>query len=1171
MSHANFVHLRVHSAYSLLEGAIRIPELVDLCVAQRMPAVAVTDTNNLFGGLEFAEAARAAGVQPIMGAQVSLERGAEDQFKKSGPAPEPDQLVLLAQDEEGRRNLMALLSQAWLEASHAGAPHFSWEMLAERAAGLVCLTGGVRGPMGRMLLDGQADKAEDCLLRLKDLYGDRLYVEVQRHGTSEEAQVEDGLLDLAYRHDVPLVATNDCYFPKREMYEAHDALLCIAGGAYVSETDRRRLTPEHCFKPAEEMQTLFADLPEAVDNTLVIARRCHIVPEGCDPLLPDYTKLEGRTSVEALREMAATGLETRLKASVFTPDMDGVHREEAAEPYRTRLAFELDVIEKMGFPGYFLIVADFIQWAKQQDIPVGPGRGSGAGSVVAWALTITDLDPLRFGLLFERFLNPERVSMPDFDIDFCQDRRDEVIDYVQKEYGEDRVAQIITFGKLQARAVLRDVGRVLHMSYGQVDRICKLVPNNPANPVTLKEAIDGEPLLQKERDDDPTVANLMKTAMQLEGLYRHASTHAAGVVIGDRPLQELVALYRDPRSQIPVTQFNMKWVEKAGLVKFDFLGLKTLTVIARAKELIDRRDDRAEPLDIAAIPLDDAKTYAMLQEGDTTGVFQMESSGLRNVLRELRPDRLEDLIAAVALYRPGPMENIPTYIARKHGREHVEYLHPLLEPVLKETYGIPVYQEQVMQMAQTLAGYSLGAADLLRRAMGKKVKKEMDEQRRVFVDGAHEHHRVDEKLANEIFGQMAAFAGYGFNKSHAAAYALVAYQTAWLKANYPVEFLAASMTLDMHNTDKLSLFRAEADRQKVRLAPPDINKSHALFSVERDADGGHFIRYALAALRNVGTGAMEAVEAERTANGPYRDMYDFVERVDSSAVNKRSLEYLVSAGAFDSFDLSRRAIHESLDMLIRHGAAVQEEKNSNQNNLFGGGSDAAETVRPPVKPLPDWTMAERLAHEHDAVGFYLSGHPLDAHEDICRRLGVKAWAAVQEEGYRKTQGVKLAGIVTSKRITRTSKGSKMAFVTLSDTSSSFEVTLFQEVLNTAWDMLESSEPLLVTVDIQHRGDGSDSDVRLTAQGIRPLADAVPSSQSSDIRIHLRDDTPLPGLASLFQEQAEPGRGRVTLRLQHALPEREIDMELPATYRVDDALRRAITAVPGVVAAERVQQ
>ena len=1000
MPHADFVHLRVHSAYSLSEGALRVKDMIELCQRHRMPAVGMTDTNNLFGALELSLAARNARVQPVIGVQIGLRRedsgnGARAQHGMILP---PDELVLLAQSETGYENILSLVSKAFLESDSGEPPQVELGDLARCHEDIIALTGGPRGPIGDCLPKGRG-LLEETLVQLASIYGGRLYVELMRHGLEIEQRIESDLIDLAYRHDLPLVATNEAFFADEEMYEAHDALLCISEGVPLSKQDRRRVTPEHRFKSAEEMRVLFADLPEALNNSLVIARRCAFMPDTRDRILPAYPELEGRTEEQALRDLAEEGLEKRLLEHVYDGQTDEARQHELAEPYKERFEFELGVINQMGYAGYFLIVADFIQWARRQDIPVGPGRGSGAGSVIAWALTITDLDPLRWGLLFERFLNPERVSMPDFDIDFCRDGRDKVIRYVQSEYGHDRVAQIITFGKLEARAVLRDVGRVLEMPYSQVDRICKLVPNNPASPVKLQPAIDGEPALQQMQREDENVARLISMALKLEGLFRHASTHAAGVVIGDRPLEQLVPLYRDPRSEMPVTQFNMKYVEMAGLVKFDFLGLKTLTVLDKAVELLKEREVE---LDLAQIPLDDEKTFKMLCKGDAAGVFQLESSGMRDVLKKLRPDRFEDIIAVVALYRPGPMDNIPSYIRRKHGEESIDYLHPLLEDVLTETYGIAIYQEQVMEIARVLSGYSLGGADLLRRAMGKKIRAEMEAQRKNFIDGAVEN-GVHKGTAADIFVQVEKFAGYGFNKSHAAAYALVAYQTAYLKANYPVEFLAASMTLDAGNTDKLGQFRVELERQKIELLPPDIQKSEVYFSVETTDEGKPAVRYALAAVRNVGAAAMELLVQEREKNGAFKDLFEFSERLDAQVMNKRQIENLARAGAFDAFVPNRRQVFEAVEMLTRHTHAMQNERESNQVNLFGDGF--GDQARPPLPDVDDWSTEERLHQEHDAIGFYLSAHPLESYRQtsiasvwsigrMCRQGGSEAAASL---------------------------------------------------------------------------------------------------------------------------------------------------------------------------------
>jgi DNA polymerase-3 subunit alpha len=1157
MPHADFVHLRVHSAYSLSEGAIKIKELVTLCQKQAMPAVAVTDSGNLFGALELALAAVEAGVQPIIGCQLNLRRSEPRPGSGPGagkPLP-PDQLVLLAQSPAGYANLMALVSKAYLESEAAEAPQVGLETLDGRTDGLIALTGGPMGPVGRALAGGQEDAARAVLERLARLFPGRLYVELMRHGGAPgalEDRIEPALVDLAYALDLPLVATNDCYFADAGMFEAHDALLCIAEGRYLAETDRRHLTPDHRFKTAAEMRALFADLPEAVNNTLVIARRCSFLLKPIKPILPRYPDAEaaGHSEADELRAQARTGLAQRLERQVYRPGMDATAREETARQYRDRLDFELDVIEGMKFPGYFLIVADFIKWAKQHGIPVGPGRGSGAGSVVAWALTITDLDPLRFGLLFERFLNPERVSMPDFDIDFCQDRRDEVIRYVQKRYGTDRVAQIITFGKLQARAVLRDVGRVLQLPLGQVDRICKLVPNNPANPVTLQQAIDGEPQLQQHRDGDPNVARMMTIAMKLEGLYRHASTHAAGVVIGDRPLDRLVALYRDPRSDMPVTQFNMKYVEQAGLVKFDFLGLKTLTVLQRAVELT------GQDIDLANLPLDDEKTYALLGRAEATGVFQLESSGMRDVLRRLKPNRFEDIIALVALYRPGPMDNIPKYIRVKNGEEPADYLHPSLESILKETFGIMIYQEQVMQIAQVLSGYTLGGADLLRRAMGKKIQSEMDAQRQLFVDGAGAR-GVDAAQAGMIFDQVAKFAGYGFNKSHAAAYALVAYQTAWLKANHPVAFLAASMTLDLGNTDKLNVFRQELVRLGIKLLTPDLNRSGEIFTVETLPGGEQAIRYALAAIKGVGAAAMGLLVAERKRHGPYRDLYDLARRLDTKVINKRQLENMARAGAFDALEPNRARVLASVETLMRYGQAAAAERQSGQVSLFGAG-DGPGLTPPELPAAPPWDPLEKLKHEFDAIGFYLSAHPLDAYAAPLRRLEVVRTADLPS---RLARGgptrYRMAGIVIARQERTAKSGNRFAFAQLSDASGVFEVTLFSEVLATARDRMEAGKAVLLQVDVQRQGE----ELRLTCQEVKPL-DEVVATVAEGLRVLVRDPTPLPLLKATL-DQLPRGRARISIGVEIG-PFREVDITLPGSYAMSPKIRAALKGVAGVV-------
>jgi DNA polymerase III subunit alpha len=1140
---ADFVHLRVHTAYSLSAGAIRIKELADLCKAERMPAVAITDTGNLFGALEFATTCSGAGVQPIIGCELAVLRGNAEEGNRLGRAvSEPDRIVLLVQDEAGYQNLLRLVSQSYLAGEAPSEPAISWDELAGASGGLLCLAGGPKGPVGRPLAEGQNEAAAAALSELMAAFPNRLYVELMRHGTTEEARSEPGLVELAYRHGLPLVATNNVHFPDHGFYEAHDALLCIAQGKVVGDADRKRLTGSHYFRPAAEMRAAFADLPEACDNTLVIARRCAFIPRPRQPILPAFPTAEGINEETALRRAALAGLEARLAAP-------GLQQEEA-KPYRERLEFELGTIIRMGFAGYFLIVSDIIQWAKRQGIPVGPGRGSGAGSVVAWALTITDLDPLWFGLLFERFLNPERVSMPDFDIDFCQDRRDEVIRYVQEKYGRDRVAQIITFGKLQARAVLRDVGRVLAMPYGQVDRLCKLVPNNPAHPVTLEQAIAGEPALQQQRDSDDSVARLITIALKLEGLYRHASTHAAGVVIGDRPLTELVPLYRDPRSDIPVTQFNMKWVELAGLVKFDFLGLKTLTVLARTCDLLTAR---GITLDLSALPLDDPRAYELLARGDTVGVFQVEGAGVRDMLKKLRPDRFEDIIAANALYRPGPMENIPRYIAVKHGEEAPDYLHPALEPILKETYGVMTYQEQVMQIAQVLAGYSLGSADLLRRAMGKKIASEMEAQRQLFFEGAAAR-GVERARAELIFDQMAKFAGYGFNKPHAAAYALVTYQTAYLKANYPVEFLAALMTLDLGNTDKLNVFRQELSRLGIRLLPPDINRSEVTFAVEPGDKPA--IRYALAAVKGVGAQAMAELVAERATRGRFKDLADFSRRLDAKSFNRRQFESLAKAGAFDSLNPNRAQTFAAAEQLLRQASLAAEERESRQESLFAA-IDPGFAPRPTLPLAVDWPPVERLQHEFAAIGFYLSSHPLDPYGKSLERAGIIRYADLPVGlAANAASRFKLAGIVIGRKERTSGRGNRFAFVQMSDPSGTFEVTLFSEILSESRALVDSGQPLVATVDVRSEEDS----LRLTAQKIEPL-DTVVAHAAVGLRVFLGEACALANLKSVIAREAG-GRGRVTVVLD--LPSREVEIALPGGFKVDPRTRAAVKSLPGIV-------
>jgi len=1149
MAGLDFVHLHVHSSFSLLEGALTIARLAELAKSDDQPALALTDTDNMFGALEFSEKLAGNGIQPIIGCALAVDFGDADHGPRNGNAPpERSRIVLLAARSQGYRSLMRLNSRAFLDTPANELPRLKLEWLEGQTSDIIALTGGPGGPLDGAIAAGQSHLAADRLAALLRLFGDRLYVELQRHGTAAERRCEPVLIDLAYDKGVPLVATNEPFFATVQDYEAHDALICIAEGRLLAESDRRQLTPEHRFKIRAEMVELFRDLPEALSHSVEIARRCAFRPRTHQPILPRFsTGDNGKALDEAseLRKRAEEGLERRLETAGVAPG-------HTVDEYRERLNFELGVIAGMKYPGYFLIVSDFIQWAKKQGIPVGPGRGSGAGSLVSYALTITDLDPIRFGLLFERFLNPERVSMPDFDIDFCQDRRDEVIRYVQERYGRDQVAQIITFGTLQARGVLRDVGRVLQMPYGHVDKLCKLVPQNPAAPVSLKQAIEGEPRLQAERDGDAVVKRAFDIAQKLEGLNRHASTHAAGIVIGDRPLSELVPLYRDPKSDMPVTQFNMKWVEQAGLVKFDFLGLKTLTVLQTAVALVKRR---GIDIDLASIALDDKNTYDLLARAEAVGIFQLESAGMRRALLDMRPDRFEDIIALVALYRPGPMANIPTYCARKHGMEQPDYIHPKLEPILRETFGVIIYQEQVMQAAQILAGFTLLEADLLRRAMGKKIRKEMQAQRERFVSGAVER-GVDHYQADAIFDLLERFAEYGFNKSHAAAYALVAYQTAYIKANYPVEFLAATMTLDVGNTDKLAEFRAEAERLGISVDRPSINRSGVDFEVN-----GNTIVYALAALKGVGRQAVEAIITARE-NGAFVDLADFATRINPRAVNKRVLESLAAAGAFEAFEQNRARVFAAADTLLARAQRAHDTAAIGQSELFGGGAVRELIMLPQIEP---WLPAERLRREYEAVGFFLSGHPLDDYAAVLKKMRVQPWAEFARAVKAGATAGRVAATVVSRTERRTRTGSKMGIIGLSDPSGHFEAVIFSEGLAEHRDRLEPGNAVLLFLSAEVQGD----EVRARIQSVDALDSAAANLQKG-LRVFLRDGAPLEAVAKRLEPAPRSahangdGEVSVVLLLRRGT---EVEVKLPGRFKVSPQIAGAIKAVPGVVQVE----
>ncbi|WP_413154812.1 DNA polymerase III subunit alpha [Bartonella sp. cb54] len=1149
-----FIHLRVHSAYSLLEGALKIPQIIQHAISDHMPAVAITDTNNLFGALEFSQHCFSHGIQPIIGCQLTIDFGNKDNNSRIAKWRYPadfGSIVLFAAGEIGYAHLVHLVSRAYLDKSNTDPPHIKADWLSSHSEGIIALTGGRGGPINFLLAEDKKECAVERLIGLKKIFDDRLYVELQRHG-SYDRKVEAALIELAYTHEIPLVATNEAFFLNKEGYEAHDALMAVAEGQIVSNPDRKRVTPDHYLKSQDEMVELFSDLPEALENSVEIALRCHTAAPIRKPILPRFieqsvdSNLTLETEDSELLNQAKAGLKMRIETI-------GLAEGYTIADYEQRLDYEISVITRMQFSGYFLIVSDFIKWAKIHDIPVGPGRGSGAGSLVAYALTITDVDPLRFSLLFERFLNPDRVSMPDFDIDFCQERREEVICYVQEKYGRDQVAQIITFGKLQARAVLRDVGRVLEVPYRQVDYLAKLIPAVPGVQVKLADAIKDEPKFEEEKKKDPIIGRTLDIALQLEGLYRHASTHAAGIVIGDRPLLELVPMYRDPRSDMPVTQFNMKYIEQAGLVKFDFLGLKTLTVLKMAVDFVSKQKDIK--IDLSHISLSDEATYAMMARGETVGVFQVESSGMRKALIGMKPDRIEDIIALVALYRPGPMENIPTYNARKHGEEEIASIHPKIDHLVKETQGVIVYQEQVMQIAQVLAGYSLGEADLLRRAMGKKIHDEMQKQRARFVNGAVAG-GVDKNQADVIFDLLAKFADYGFNKSHAAAYAIVSYQTAYMKAHHPVEFLAASMTYDMTNTDKLNDFRREALRLGIEVIAPCVQTSHRVFKV-----GENCIYYSLAAIKGVGELVAEHI-AKCRGDKKFKDLEDFCERIDPRIVNKRAMESLICAGAFDCFNIAREVLLESLGTLQARALRTLDSNSSGQIDIFGmqGGLKEPLILSKPSSP---WLLAEKLYREFQVIGFYFSAHPLDEYQAIIAKKRIQTWANFSHAVKAGETNAQLAGTVIAKQVRKTKSGKKIGIIQFSDTSGQYEAVVFSEGLAVYEDMLELGESFIITVNAENFAEG----VRLQLETVQSLKkEASRHYKNKMMRLFINTTDILP---QIEQNLNSNGHGEVALVLIQEDKFREIEIMLPKRYKVNLHVAGAMKLIRGVVDVELI--
>ena len=1119
----NFIPLRVTSPYSLLQGAITMEKISKNCILNNIPAVAIVDNNNLFGALEFCEHMSKDGIQPIIGCNLAIIEGNYKGF-----------LPLLCSTRKGYKNLIKLSSEVYI--NDHGEEQVNLDRVLELSEGLICLSGGEGGIINNLFVDGQKKEANELISKIQSKFFDRFYIELQRTGLSN---VESDLLESAYSFDIPLVATNPSYFNTKEEYIAHDALLCINQSTTVDASERFRLTPEFYFKNPSQMIELFSDIPEAIENTVEIALRCSYKVATSEPKLPRFSGLDLVGEALEFKKQAEIGLKERLKINPV--DNSG--------QYWERLKSEIDIITKMEFPGYFLIVADFIKWSKNNNIPVGPGRGSGAGSLVAWALTITDLDPIKFNLIFERFLNPERISLPDFDIDFCQERRDEVINYVQEKYGKDKVAQIITFGTLQSRAVLRDVGRVLGLPYGQVDRICKLIPNNPANPTTLGEAIKGDARIRDESDEDPDIEKMLNIGLSLEGLYRNASTHAAGLVIGDNSLQDFIPLYRDPRSSMPVTQFKMKWAEASGLVKFDFLGLKTLTVIDKTIQLIKEKTN--QEIDILQIPLDDKKTFKLLSTGNAIGIFQLESSGMRDVLRNLEPDCFEDIIALVALYRPGPMENIPKYIACKKGEEKPDYMDPLLEDVLKETNGVIIYQEQVMQIAQILANYSLGEADILRRAMGKKIKSEMDDQKERFVNGAL-NNGIKRDKANYIFDLVAKFAGYGFNKSHAAAYALIAYQTAYLKTYFPEYFLTALMTMDIENTDKLSIFANECKRMDIKILPPSVNYSLMRFDVQ---DGA--IRYGLGAIKNASQQSMIKINDEVLENGNFKTLHDFAQRLDHSILTKKNLENLSYAGAFDEIEPNRNVVYSSVDILSNISTSSEKAKSDNQENFFGEEFKSFDHISLPSVPI--WTNEIKLQKEFSAIGFYLTGHPLEDYEDLIERQNITSYSsAIAGDDYK----YKIAGTISYIMERRSKGGKRFAFVGLTDSNGPFEITIFSNLLSRVRDQIVPGISVIIDVEIQREKNNN----RLLTNSITPINEF--SSQTlRNMKIYIDDPQSLKTIKSRLNQS---GKSQVSICFLSILNEaHRVEISLGSKFYIDPSIINTIKDIDGVSKIEEI--
>ncbi|MBI5643952.1 MAG: DNA polymerase III subunit alpha [Deltaproteobacteria bacterium] len=1156
MHHSNFVHLHLHTQYSLLDGAIRPEALISLAREYKMPAVAMTDHGNLFGAVEFYQKAMKAGIKPIIGCEVYVAPGARTDRTQPSRGEAAFHLVLLVKNAKGYQNLCKLLTKAYLEGFYYR-PRVDKELLRELNEGLIALSACLHGEISYNISRGQMENAVKIASEYKEIFSNkRFYLELQHNGIEEQTKVNNGIVEIGKKLDIPLVATNDCHYLKKEDARVHDILLCIQTGATVNSPNRMRFSTDELYvKSPAEMTESFKDFPEAISNTIEIAERCNFEMKLGENHLPEFQVPEDETLESIIERKAKEGLEKRLAAmAVKSIDIDSIKWH-----YYERLQKELKVIKGMGFPGYFLIVTDFIEYARSRDIPVGPGRGSAAGSLVAYSLGITNLDPIKYNLLFERFLNPDRISLPDIDIDFCFEKRDEVIKYVTKMYGADNVTQIITFGQMKAKACIRDVGRALDMPYGDVDRIAKLVPNTLN--ITIKEALEQEPKLLKLTEEDPKVKELIDVAIALEGLPRHASTHAAGVVISNKPLVEYLPLYKSQKEDVITTQYPMKDVEKIGLVKFDFLGLKTLTVIDKTVKLV--KANKNEMLDIDNLSLDDAETYRLIATGDTNGIFQLESSGLKELLRKLKPETFEDLIAAVALYRPGPLQSgmVDDFINRKHKRVPIVYEVPELKEILENTYGVMVYQEQVMEIAKVLAGYTPGDADVLRKAMGKKLPEEMTIQRTKFLDGARKKN-IPAKKSERIFDLMAKFAGYGFNKSHSAAYALIAYQTGYLKAHYTVEFTAALLGSDMGNTDQVVKYINECKEMNIPVDPPDINHSSMEFTVS-----GKRIRFGLAAIKNVGEAAIDEILSVRN-EGSFASLIDFLSRVDSRKVNKKVIESLIKCGAFDFAGMKRAALFGSLDPAMEMAQGVQRDRNIGQKSIFdvlsGGGGAANHAMKPPPMPANyvEWTDKEVLSFEKETLGFYFSSHPLAG----CRKeLEMYTTGPIELLSEKADESeVTIGGIVTESKEITTKKGDRMAFIRVEDLTGSVEVVVFSDLYKKVRDDIASERPLLVMGKLDKEGE----DVKIVANDITPIEDASKLEKkikTKNTHIHAKAANIDAEKLTLLKKILEDNKGSSPVFLHLFFPEdREVVIAVSEDIKINPLGEAEITKIKELI-------